>query len=400
MTLEHFDTVLSFVMILAGVSLLVTTLTQSVSALLGLRGGNLRWGLETLLRHADPKLAEHARTISEKVLQHPLISDSRFSGCKWGWLGRWRLASGIHRKELVEILHHLAKTPEPGAPETGKEPWDVALGRSLENLTAGAVENLSVAAPEIQRLFPSDPARADRVIEQMLKAGELTAGHIQFWFDAVMARVSQRFLVHIRIWTVIFSVVLAFALHMDAFKLLTRLSSDSDLRAQVISSADVLNRKADEILASGSNASPLTCVEAMRLLMASHPEDFATNAPPSSLAGVAAAERWLRGALKPASAADKLVAEFETLVPQAQLRVAADNFHSMLTNKLALQLVPDPYPQPFYRGWAPGGSEFWGILASAALLSLGAPFWFNLLKTLSTLRPVLAAQTDANAKAG
>jgi hypothetical protein len=34
--------------------------------------------------------------------------------------------------------------------------------------------------------------------------------------------------------------------------------------------------------------------------------------------------------------------------------------------------------------------HLWGILASALLLSLGAPFWFNMLKTLSNLRPVLA----------
>jgi hypothetical protein len=35
-------------------------------------------------------------------------------------------------------------------------------------------------------------------------------------------------------------------------------------------------------------------------------------------------------------------------------------------------------------------SHFWGMATSAALLSLGAPFWFNLLKTLSNLRPILA----------
>jgi hypothetical protein len=31
------------------------------------------------------------------------------------------------------------------------------------------------------------------------------------------------------------------------------------------------------------------------------------------------------------------------------------------------------------------------VLTSAALLSLGAPFWFNALKTASTLRPAIAA---------
>ena len=36
--------------------------------------------------------------------------------------------------------------------------------------------------------------------------------------------------------------------------------------------------------------------------------------------------------------------------------------------------------------------HFFGVLASAALLSLGAPFWFNALKTATTLRPIVASK--------
>ena len=36
------------------------------------------------------------------------------------------------------------------------------------------------------------------------------------------------------------------------------------------------------------------------------------------------------------------------------------------------------------------------ILVFAALLGLGAPFWFNLLKNLSNLRPALAKLLDAD----
>jgi hypothetical protein len=62
MTLEHFDTLLAFVVILAGVSLLVTILVQMTSALFGLRGSNLRWGLKTLLaRVGGVDLPMHAK---------------------------------------------------------------------------------------------------------------------------------------------------------------------------------------------------------------------------------------------------------------------------------------------------------------------------------------------------
>jgi hypothetical protein len=36
-----------------------------------------------------------------------------------------------------------------------------------------------------------------------------------------------------------------------------------------------------------------------------------------------------------------------------------------------------------------------GVLMTAALLSLGAPFWFNALKSMSNLRPVVASKEAA-----
>lgn len=38
--------------------------------------------------------------------------------------------------------------------------------------------------------------------------------------------------------------------------------------------------------------------------------------------------------------------------------------------------------------------HFWGIVASIAMLSLGAPFWFNTLRNLSNLRPIVARKVE------
>jgi hypothetical protein len=48
---------------------------------------------------------------------------------------------------------------------------------------------------------------------------------------------------------------------------------------------------------------------------------------------------------------------------------------------------------PWVRPWTWSGLI--GVLATAGLLSLGAPFWFNALKTLTNLRPAIAAKQDA-----
>jgi hypothetical protein len=90
---------------------------------------------------------------------------------------------------------------------------------------------------------------------------------------------------------------------------------------------------------------------------------------------------------------DKWIGSYVVLVPQSTLRMAAAQFKSVLDDKLKLQLVPDPYPD-INTYWTPNLQHFWGTLASAALLSLGAPFWFNMLKDLSSLRPVLAKKQE------
>jgi hypothetical protein len=54
MILEYLDTIIAFVVILLGVSLLITILNQMISALLGYRGTNLLWGIQTVLSSMEP----------------------------------------------------------------------------------------------------------------------------------------------------------------------------------------------------------------------------------------------------------------------------------------------------------------------------------------------------------
>ncbi len=398
MSLEHLDTVISFVVILAGVSLLVTTLTQMASALLGLRGTNLRWGITTLLKELDPELRAYAPSISQAVLHHPLISDSTFSRFGARLLGRWKLASAIRKDELIGILHILAESPPAAASGANTETWQPKLRDALEQLDRDAAGSVVLAAPEIRKLFPGDADKSEQVLAQMMTSAEHVSGTINAWFDSTMDRVKQRFAMHARISTIIFSVAIALALHLDAFKLLTQLSTDAELRARLISSADTLARKADEILVTSPNASTVYVV-AMQQLLSDAGNELAGVGQPSGFTDLSGGKQWLADQLKAAHIhdPDKWLARYEALVPQAALRTAADDFHSILNDKLKFQLIPDPYPSPIYNYWTPSWLHLWGVVASAALLSLGAPFWFNMLKTLSSLRPVVANKQEQEA---
>jgi hypothetical protein len=72
-------------------------------------------------------------------------------------------------------------------------------------------------------------------------------------------------------------------------------------------------------------------------------------------------------------------------------RKLADQYKELnqTLSSAGFQLWPSPYP-----GWLKRG-EIVGVLVTGALLSLGAPFWFNTLKTLSNLRPILASKAES-----
>ena len=54
--------------------------------------------------------------------------------------------------------------------------------------------------------------------------------------------------------------------------------------------------------------------------------------------------------------------------------------------------IVTPAGFPIISGWPQGFNwkQLFGVLVSGALLSLGVPFWFNSLKVLTNLRPIVA----------
>lgn len=158
------------------------------------------------------------------------------------------------------------------------------------------------------------------------------------WFDSTMDRVSHRFAGVMRWVTVVFSFAVAFGLHLDSLELVKRLGTDAELRQSLVGVAGAVKSRAEGLGAS----------------VAAVPAAAAT-------ATAADTERLLAG-----------VAGLRTDLEASEFR-----------------LVPEPYPGLDYAG------HWLGIIGSAMLLSLGAPFWFNVLSSLSSLRPAIAGKADA-----
>jgi hypothetical protein len=210
---------------------------------------------------------------------------------------------------------------------------------------------------------------------------------IDKWFDATMARVANRFTVRTRVVTVIGAVLAAFLLHLDAFGLVSRLYADSDLRAKLAGAADGFVSRSEAVLAT-----PTVFTNVASTLGKTFPE---LGPPSKTLVSRGDVETWIRTAVPDPVKAAPIEAKLDALIKDA-VKPALQSWLGEATDidaRLAgagFQLVVSPY-RPFHY------DTFWvflGVLASAALLSLGAPFWFNALKTVSNLRPAIAAAVE------
>jgi hypothetical protein len=103
---------------------------------------------------------------------------------------------------------------------------------------------------------------------------------------------------------------------------------------------------------------------------------------------------WLHATLDGDPAAENLTGSYEEEV-NAELVSDADKLldHSAsMKRDLArseFHLLPEEWP-----GWKPSKHELPGLLVAVALLSLGAPYWYNVLKNLASLRPLLTIKPE------
>ena len=231
---------------------------------------------------------------------------------------------------------------------------------------------------------------------------------------------------HTRIVTVLGAIVAAFVLQLDTIQMVRLLGANPDLRAKLVAQADALNRQAQALGQQKINVAmhQQTLAEIKR----DHETWTVPQDPlgPGADANISQARAWLENKLGSNEHAADISLLYEQGLKKLALNDSANQFKDVLNdyNVGTLQLMPDPYPIASNPEWTP--SAWWrspfvpwtpekivpriywswpwthlvGILLSATLLSLGGPFWFNLLNQLSSLRPALADAVDGQPKQG
>jgi hypothetical protein len=412
--LVYLDTLIGFSVVMLLISLLITILTQLVSALVNHRGSNLRWGLKTLFENIDPdlfpRLTANANRLAHEVLKHSLISDSWFSGLKGvRWLldvpivktvlGRMQLASTVRPIELTNILRQLAaSSAQPGLlKDLAAADW-VALQEEITRLLEAPnpaadremAQAAHVAAAAISAI--AEQAKTPLLVDSV-NAIRGTAGKLEAWFGSMMDRAAQKFAMYMRLWTVLFASAIAFATGLNSIVLLGDLYNNSALRSSLAGAAPQAAETATTVLDPGKT---LEAAFTGALKQAAK-DAVAAGAPqPPEIRTTAEGTAWIRAnttAERRAAALSSFDAS-SAAASQKVLQDAAQNASktAAVASQAGFDILKNRWPAK------PNAIYILGVLITAALLSLGAPFWFNALKSMTNLRPILATKEKAEEK--
>jgi hypothetical protein len=405
--LNTLDTVIAFAVIMTVLSLLITLVVQMVSATLSLRGKNLANALALTFQTIDPTIGKYAHSLAAQILRDPIFSDSlwqnktrrsldenaqKFIAAQrklrdaklrrpddpnraetiskataevnttkaaltipnvapnrekpWGfwaipWGGPMEIATAIRPGEIYRVLQELREmSPEEAQVlNIPKELVEKARGlvAALHRLDLPAIESRvklkDIAAAA--KMFAPEQQKA--VLDALGSFGATVErattqayDRFQRWFGSAQDRAEQWFQIHVRMVTIVAAILVSVFLQLDTVEIYDKLRHEPKL------------------------------VEAL------------VKAAPGTLEQGAAVQGQ-----PDADAREKAFADL-------MARIDSTGFELL--------------PAGWFARWP--AEKFWwfnhlfGLALSAGLLTLGAPFWFNLLKNLTSLRPAVASLVE------
>jgi hypothetical protein len=334
--LKSLDVVIGLTVVLLALSMAVTVITQAITTVINSRGRHLRRGLTDLLQQLDPALNETlSKAVATSILTHPLVSGSSAPFSALGRLiGGPRLGNVVHREEFTKLLMAAAAGQGQRLSPAAVE----ALTRALSNNgVADPNETLKSIRTVALRLERSAPGLAHMARQNMAildAADSDLVAKINNWFDQTMDRTSQRFTASTRVITFVGAFIVAFGLQVDTPALVNRFSADDALREAFVEEAQALYRDHTELQQAEQQGRALP-------------------------------------------------------VPTSSDEVGR-KYRAFLATNGVITL-------PTAAGWRAGfaSMSFFGVMITALLLSLGAPFWYGALGRLLQLRSALAVKDDA-----
>jgi hypothetical protein len=375
--LKYVDVLIGLSLTMVLLSTIVLAVTQVILNSSSARPRHLKRGLVRLIFQLDPDtMRPHALYLARSFLRHPLIAQQtaltpvrialqRFRLMSGGWIGdptfREKVelvlptspGSVIQREELAYMMIELAAGEGPlmdpadqGVPPPRLLAAQTALadalrGRGIED-PAATLRAIRIKLVENERAQPDQAASRWRSNAIADSAPSDFVGMLHASFDNTIARVTDAFASESKLWASGVALIVAVTLQIDSFALVKRLALNDADRAAFVQAAQDFVKERDAAATPTEKANKQAAVDQAN-------QALTLLASPSLN-------------LLPAGA---LLNPVDVVLGRAQ---------------------PD-----VYKRWP-------GVLFTWVLVSLGSPFWFDMLKNLLKLRSLLAKQDEEERK--
>ena len=354
--LKTLDILIGTTTVLLAFAMAVTVLTQAITTLFSRKGEHLKDGLTSLLRQLGIPTEAVAQEISDAILKHPMISEGT------GLRGNVKLGTVIHREEFTKLLLAAANKDDPAL-------WcklsEAAQKELAAMLAANGVQDPAATLKNVRamtlQLEASNPELATDVRQSLALLKEASSDYLALtntWFDQTIDRVSQAFAKNTHIVTVALACVVVLTVQLDILAVMNRLSLDDKLRNQVVTAA------ANDVSQDGKPSAPSTGAAK------TSPASSATQEPKQT---------------------DSQPANPATPSPDLPPNLSNKPVYDALTDA-GLLTMPFISPSAWWHQF--DSRKIPGMLLAILLVSLGAPFWYNILKDLLGLRSALAKKDD------
>jgi len=402
--LQQLDTAIAFTVVMLMLSLLVTVLVQVFNSVFDMRGRSLVWGLTKLLHQIEPALRQPStrkwyefpatlgRRLAKAVTLHPAIAHGL------------RRAKAIRPEELVVILQELAS---PTSRVKLQQDVGIAVRNLVQAHVPGAIGDLSKAqkiTAQLTTQFPQFNKAIHEAVSKLVGTASKLEQDLGAWFSTIMERSSEVFAAQSRVVTFLLAAIVAITLHIDSGAILKQISSSADVRSNLVRIADSTLTEADRVLDRDNRSS-----KALKAMAESHKGDAlgaALSKAPSNLTRCAEGRAWLSrdsGVKNSPQLRDEFdkACDLQTQVLLGDTGKEVEGIRAQL-DETKLHFIPVKVGdtvvfQSFSTWWRSYGvgSHLLGTLATVLFLSLGAPFWYNALRQLASLKPAIARRVDA-----
>jgi hypothetical protein len=363
---------------------------------MNMRGRALGWGVERLLQQIDPKLdlGDMATKLSQAILKHPSLTHRGST-----------MAIAIRKDELLKVLEDLAERastapqkseamglvkPAPVLTDEERQRLQDAILRVAPGATPEQAWSAAALTGELLKIFPGADAAVGRAVSSALQAKRQIEVEVEKWFDTVMDRSTEYFVSRTRQVTAVMAFAVAIGLHIDALGIFAQLTSSKDLRNQWAQAGAGLLKQAEDLSLNTAEPYPLgtRAVQLLKDEKGLTADDLKkVQSVDQNLLTRAAGQQWVSANLSQA-AQDLYPKKMDEAAKKRmeELSTAFTNVRAVAAGT-SLQIVRYPWP-------AFPDKSYLGVLMTALLLGLGAPFWFNLLKQLTNLRPLIAGKVE------